>query len=72
MRRVFSVLLAFFFTHVITAFCSSNDPVKALPLDLMVLTTEGMFAGPCVITTVKPPSFDPAVAQPSVKDDKFG
>ena len=70
MRSVMMMLLVLFCIRVSAAssaaFSSSNYPVKALPLVLMVPTTEGLFAGPCVITTAKPPSFNLPFAEPLV------
>lgn len=74
MRTVFSMLLEVFCTHASTASSAalsfSSDPVKALPFVLIVSITEGLFAGPCVIATAKPPSFDLPVAELSVHIDK--
>ena len=67
MRRVLSIFLTLFFVHVSAAssaaFSFSNDSVKAVSLVLMVLTTEGLFARHCAITTGKISSFDPLVAK---------
>lgn len=40
--------------------------MKTLPRSLIVSIVVGLVAGPSVITTAKPPSFDPNVAKPSV------